>query len=219
MTWSYSQLSSFETCPLQHYEIKIAKNFQEQTHPTTAWGTRGHLALEERVRDGVPLPAEFAYLEGFAKGIIAMPGDTHCEHQIACTKDYRPTEFDSPDAWARGIIDVLKLRDTEAVVCDYKFGKIKPSAQLKLNALLLFCNFPMVQTVKTRFLWIAHRDKTEGVYHRKDMDWLWADFIQRAASLEQAKEEGIFNPRPSGLCKAHCPVSTCEFYKRGNRRY
>lgn len=224
MTWSYSQLNAYETCPVQFYELKIAQNFQETLHPTTAWGTRGHLALEERVRDGTPLPAEFAYLEGFASKICELPGVTMCEEKVACKRDYAPTAFDSTDAWSRGIIDVFNLRDTEAVVVDYKFGKVRPSSQLKLNALLIFANYPFVRTVKTRFLWLAHRQVTEGVYERKDMAELWSEFEARAAQLERAKEEGVFQPKPSGLCVPNgkgykgCVVTTCEYCGVGNKR-
>lgn len=215
--WSFSRLQAFETCPLRYYETKVAKNFQETTHPTTEWGTRGHLALEERVRDEKELPSEFAYLESFAAGIAAIPGATHCEHELACTRTYEPTEFDSPTAWSRGIIDVFKLRDADAVCLDYKFGKLKPSAQLKLNALLVFANYPQVEKVVTRFLWIALRDITEGVYYRKDAPALWQDFVGRAAALQEAYDVGVFNPKPSGLCKNYCPVKTCGYCGKGRR--
>ncbi len=225
MTWSFSRLKSYETCPLQFLEVKVLGHFQEQTHPTTAFGTRGHLALEERVRDGIPLPTEFSYLEGFAQGLIAIPGQTYCELELACTATRAPTGFEDSDAWARGIVDLFKFRDTEALVVDYKFGKVKPTTQLKLMALLVFANFPTVQKVDTRFLWIAHRDKTSGAYHRKDSEQLWEEFELASAQLEQAHADGVFHPKPSGLCRpnnkgyAGCPVTTCEFNGKGGRRY
>ena len=225
MTWSFSQLQGFETCPRQHYELKIAKNYQQIVHPTTAWGTRGHLALEERVRDGIELPSEFSYLERFAQGIIAIPGETYCEHEIACTKELAPTGFNSPDAWGRGIIDVLKVQGDKAVALDYKFGKVKPSAQLKLMALLVFVNFPEVQSVTSRFLWIQFRDKTVGELKRADAVRVWPEFFDRVAALEMAHEEGYWVEKPSGLCRpngrgyAGCPVVSCDFYQKGARRW
>jgi hypothetical protein len=171
------------------------------------------------VRDGKALPSEFSYLENFAQRLIEIPGATLCEHELACTQEKSPTSFDSPDAWARGIIDLFKFRDDHAVAIDYKFGKVRPTSQLKLMALLVFANYPTVQTCDTRFLWIAHREKTEAVFHRKDMDSLWVEFEEASAQLAKAHEDGVFQPKPSGLCKAHCVVSTCEFFGRGNRRY
>lgn len=218
MAWSFSQLSAYETCPRQFYETKIAGNFQQLVHPTTSWGTRGHLALEERVRDGKTLPSEFSYLEKFAQGIISIPGATHCEHELAVTKELTPCAFDSPDAWCRGIIDVLKLRDTDADALDYKFGKIKPTAQLKLMALLVFANYPAIEKVRSRFLWIQFRDKTKGEFLREDVDVMWQEFHDRSSQLMQAHEEGHWIEKPSGLCKAWCPVSTCDFYQKGTRR-
>lgn len=218
MAWSFSQLEAFNTCPLQFLEVKVLKNYQEVKHPTTIWGTRGHLALEERVRDGTPLPPEFSYLESFAQGISAIPGETHCEYEIACTSEYGPSSFDAPDAWGRGIIDVLKLQGTRAVALDYKFGKVKPSAQLKLMALFVFANFPEVETVISRFLWIQFRTKTPGEFHRADAERIWPEFRVRVDQLQQAHDAGVFVPKPSGLCKAHCPVTSCEFHGKGSRR-
>jgi hypothetical protein len=219
MAWSFSQLQGFETCPRQFFELKIARNYQQILHPTTAWGTRGHLALEERVRDGKELPSEFSYLEGFAQGVIAIPGETHCEYEIACTKELTPTAFDAPDAWCRGIIDLLKVNGDSAIALDYKFGKVKPSAQLKLMALLVFVNFPEVQRVQSRFLWIQFRDTTKGEFLREDAERIWPEFENRAAQLALAHEEGYWVEKPSGLCRAHCPCANCDFYQKGNKRW
>jgi hypothetical protein len=93
---------------------------------------------------------------------------------------------------------------------------------LGLMALLVFINYPDVQVVKTRFLWIQFREKTDGVFHRADADRLWEEFEVAAQQLEEAHESGIFMPKPSGLCKpngkgyAGCPVKTCEFCGRGS---
>ena len=222
--WSFSKLKAYQTCPRQYLEIKVLKHFQETVHPTTAWGTRGHEALEFRIRDGMPLPDEFAYLEPLAQTTIAIPGDTHCELELACTRDRSPTGFNDEDAWSRGIIDVFKFQDDKAVAVDWKFGKVKPTSQLKLNALLIFANYPTVQVVKTRFLWIAAREKTDGTYHRRDEDSLWEEFERDSDQLIKAHEEGLFPAKSSGLCKpngkgyAGCVVSTCEFWGKGGRR-
>jgi hypothetical protein len=224
MHWSFSRLKDYETCPLRYLEVKVLNNYQEEVHPTTSWGTKGHLALEERIRDGKALPSEFSYLESLAQGIGNIPGKVYCELELACTTTRAPTAFSADDAWARGIVDVFVFRDNEAIVVDYKFGKIKPTSQLKLMALLVFANFPTVKRVKTRFLWIAHGDKTDGEYFRSDVDALWKEFEMGAAQLQQAHELGIFKPKPSGLCAPSksgykgCIVKTCEYCGVGNKR-
>jgi len=218
MAWSFSQLEAFNTCPRQFYELKIAGNYQQILHPTTVWGTRGHLALEERVRDGTPLPSEFSYLERFAQRMIEIPGTTHCEYEIACKKDFTPAGFHDPDAWGRGIIDVLKLQGDTAIAMDYKFGKVKPTGQLKLMALFVFANFPEVNRVISRFLWIQFRTKTDGEFLREDAERIWPEFMARVDRLQDAHDSGYWVEKPSGLCKAHCPVKECDFYQKGSRR-
>jgi hypothetical protein len=223
--WSFSRLKSYLTCPTQYYELQVARNFQQTEHPTTVWGTRGHLALEHRVRDKTPLPSEFAYLESLAVGIESLPGTLLCEHELAVDKELNPCAFDSPLRWVRGIIDVLSIDGENAIAIDYKFGKVKPSSQLKLMALLVFAAYLEVQTVKSRFLWIQFREKTSAVYNRADEKKLWQEFIDDAAQMEEADALGIYPPKPSGLCRpngkgyAGCPVTTCEFYGKGSRRY
>lgn len=216
--WSFSRLKDYQTCPHRYLETKVLGNFQEAEHPTTAFGTRGHKALELRVRDKIELPSEFAYLEPFAEKLAAADGLLYCEHELACTREFAPVEFNDEARWVRGIIDVLILRDTEAVVVDYKFGKVKPTAQLKLMALLVFVNFPTVRKVRSRFLWLQYRQTTDGEYFREDAPSLWKEFQEGAGQMEEAHDIGVFMPKPSGLCRGWCPVSTCEFFGKGSRR-
>ena len=223
--WSFSRLKAYQTCALQYYELQIARNFQQSEHPTTAWGVRGHTALELRVRDKTPLPPEFSYLEALAVGIESLPGTLLCEHELAVDKELNSCAFDSPSRWVRGIIDVLSIDGENAIAIDYKFGKVKPTSQLKLMALLVFAAYPEVQTVKSRFLWIQFREKTNAVYHRADEKALWQEFIDDAGQMEQADDLGVYEPKPSGLCRpngkgyAGCPVTTCEYCGKGSRRY
>lgn len=222
--WSFSRLKDFQTCPLRYQEVKLLGNYSEPEHPTTAWGTRGHLALEHRVRDGHPLPSEFAYLEPMVLTLKKLPGMMLCEQELAVDRQLRPVPFDSPDRWVRGIIDVLVLQDREAIAIDYKFGKVKPSAQLKLMACLVMAHVPFVEFVRTKFMWIAHRETTDIVYHRNNYDLLWAEFIRDAGQMEAADSLGVYAPKPSGLCRPSdksgykgCVVTSCSYCGRGNK--
>ena len=38
---------------------------------------------------------------------------------------------------------------------------------------------------------------------------LWKPWLSKYAALEKAYETGVWNPRPSGLCRRHCPVVEC----------
>lgn len=217
--WSFSRLKEYQTCPNKYLETTVLGNFQEAEYPVAAYGTRGHLALEQRIRDKTSLPSEFSYLENFAERLATTDGILHCEHELACTRNFEPIGFNDDNRWARGIVDLLILRNTEAVAIDFKFGKVKPTAQLKLMALLVFANYPMVRQVRSRFLWLQFRKTTDGIYQRKEIPELWQEFIDDVRQMEEAHDLGIFLPKPSGLCKGWCPVNTCEFYNKGTRRY
>ena len=59
--WSYSRIKSFEQCPKKFYHLKVAKDYEEPETSAMGYGTAFHLAAEEFIRDGKPVPDEFSY--------------------------------------------------------------------------------------------------------------------------------------------------------------
>ena len=86
--WTYSQLEKFETCPKQFYHVRVLRDVKEPPTEHTVWGERVHTALEERVRDGKSLPEGMEHWEGIASKIAALPGEKHCEVQMAVDKAF-----------------------------------------------------------------------------------------------------------------------------------
>lgn len=229
--WSYSALGSFENCPRQHNEVKIAKNFAEVQGPEMLWGNRVHKALENRIKGvGGPLSAEMPY-EPIIQAIMKMAegGMIEAEQRGALTRNYQPTTFFGKDVWVRIITDFTIVKKNNAFVGDWKTGKPTPaSAQLKLCAASTFHHISYVDRVTTAFVWLkvlselmaagksveeAMNDPrviTSETYHRSDLPDIWQEFAPRVTRMERAIEQGNFPPRPSGLCRAHCPVTSCE---------
>lgn len=214
--WSYSGLTSFETCPKRYFHIKVAKDVVDTPGEAATWGTTVHQHLEDRLRDGTPLPPSIAEYEKLVAPIEAKPGRKLIEYEMAVDASLNPTEWTSPTAWCRGIVDVGVLSEDggKAVLLDWKTGKRKPdSDQLKLFAALVFAHIDTLSVVQTGFVWVKSGEFDKAVFKRADQSAIWNEFIPRVRRLELAYIKDNFPPRPSGLCRKHCPVpqSKCEF--------
>ena len=208
--WSHSTLTSFETCPRRHHLTKVIRVIKEPPTEATIWGNFVHKALEERVKDGTPLPDSIKGYAPIADMMISKPGTKLVEHKFALDSNFQPTEWDG--SWGRGIVDLGILQGDTAVMLDWKTGKRKTdSDQLKLMALMAMHTFPEVDTVLTGFVWLKDHKLDREMFTRKQIQDLWSDFLPRVNRLTRAFKEDKWPPKPSGLCKAWCPCTGCEF--------
>lgn len=203
--WSYSSLTAFETCARRYYLTKVSKEVVEPPTAATTWGTTVHTALENRI-NGTPLAEEFLQYEQYITPLEAV-GAPVAEREMALTKGFEPTGFHDDNAWCRGIIDVHVVAADKGVALDWKTGKVKnDSSQLKLFAAMMLHTYPELQQVKTGFVWLAHDKVTTDVFTRQHLGEIWQDFLPRVKRLEVAFEEDKWPAKPSGLCRAWCPV-------------
>lgn len=214
--WSYSGLTSFETCPKRYYHIKVAKDIKDSAGEAALWGQVVHKHLENRVRSGVPLPITVAGYEGLAAKIANLPGEKLVEQQLAVTAGLAPTTWEDPNAWCRGIIDVgvITYGGRQALLLDWKTGKRKPdNDQLMLFAGLAFSHYSALNAVQTGFVWLKDKKVDKQAFTREDVPRIWQHFLPRVERMKLAYTKANFPPKPSGLCKKYCPVSRhqCEF--------
>ena len=212
--WTYSQLDSFETCPRKFWHLKVARDIVEPPSPHAEWGTRVHTAFEDWIKNGSPLPEGMTQWQSLAEKLAKLPGEKLCEQKMALDKNFRPTDWKT--SWTRGVADLLVVHKDRAVVADYKTGKRKPTEQLDLYAAYTFAHYPQVKVVTTAFVWLKDRKIDKKEVTRGEVPIVWSGFLPRVRKLESAYERDSWPERPSGLCRAHCPVTTCKFNgKRG----
>lgn len=214
--WSFSSMNTYQTCPRQYYLTYVNKVIPYTETEATRWGTEVHLALEEYCRDGKPLDEKFLPFKPYADKIIALPGDKYYEQKMALDGGLRPVEFDSPEAWCRGIVDVLVVDGDKALVCDWKTGKVKPdSDQLKLFAGFVMQHYPAVETVKTVYAWVGHTKTTKETYTRDALPGIWTHFVTKANKLKASYDQDRWVPKTSGLCNGWCGAGKehCEFWR------
>lgn len=212
--WSFSSLTSFESCPKRYYHIKVAKDIVETQHEATLWGTTVHTHLENRVRDNTPLPASLADYELLVNTVTGRGGDVLVEKELAVSATFDPSPWTGGDAWCRGIVDLGVLTGKRGVLLDWKTGKRKPDLdQLKLFAALAFSHYPELEEVQTGFVWLKVGKVDKQTYRRDDVPMIWNQFIPRVKRRDDAYASATFPPRPSGLCNGWCPVphSKCKF--------
>lgn len=216
LSWAYTSLTAFETCPRQYHEMRVLKNYPDVMGEAARWGDTVHRMIANRLSKGVSLPEYLSGVEPLAVQLLSKPGEMLVEYKIAVTKDWQETSWRSNDAWCRGIIDVAVVNKANAAMVDWKTGKIKEDpTQLRLFSALLMAKYPQVQTSNTAFAWLKYGVLDRGVVLRAELDRVHQEFEVRVQRLEDAYAADNWPPRKSGLCKKHCAVLSCEYNGRG----
>lgn len=212
--WSFSKIKAFKQCPKQFYHEKVLREFPFKESAATLYGTHFHEAAECYIRDGAPLPGRFNYAKDTLDALAALPGEKLCEYEFGLTENLEPCGFKDDKVWWRGIADLVVLdKDTgTAKIIDYKTGgnaRYADKGQLELMALATFKHFPEVHTVKAGLLFVVAKAFIKDVYRKENEAELWQKWLTEYGTMEKAFKHDVWNPSPSGLCRAHCPVTQC----------
>lgn len=210
--WSFSRVKSFDTCPKQFYHTTVLKQFPYEETEAMRYGTEFHKAAEDFIRDGVPVPERFAFALPALEALARKPGEKLCEYKFGLTEQLEPCGFFDKGVWFRGIVDLIIMDGETAYIVDYKTGKSARYAekgQLELMALAMFRHFPQIKHIRAGLLFVVANDFVKDTYRKTGQKDLWRKWIAEYNKMETAFETGVWNPKPSGLCKRHCPVLEC----------
>lgn len=211
-TWSYSSLDLFNQCPQKYYRLRVKKDIKEPPTEHLSYGLDVHKAAEEYIRDGVPIPEKYKYLEPSLEMLRNYEGDKLCEYRMGLTRKLEPCDFLGKGVWWRGIADLIILQGDSAKIVDYKTGKSSKYAdtkQLEILSLAVFKHFPQVKRVKAGLLFVVANDFVKDEFHSEKMSVYWERWLTGTARLEKAFEVGVWNPRPNFTCSKWCPVKDC----------
>lgn len=214
LPWSYSSLTSFETCPKRHKLTRIDKTVSEPPSEAMTHGNAVHKALELHLNGEQTLPEKYAPYLPLVERIRQQPGKRLVEYKFGVTEGFKTTTFFAKDVWFRGVIDVGVVGNKTAFAGDWKTGKPKSDGdQMKLFAAATFAAFPYIEKVKTAYIWLAHDKIDAKDIHRDELPSIWQEFTPRVIRLVKAQENDKWPANPSGLCAKWCPVpkSMCEF--------
>lgn len=213
--WSFSRLKNFEQCPKKFWHTMIKKDVVEPINDTMSYGQEVHKALELRVKKGKRLPMHLTHLEPvaakFAKPSV-KPDEILTEQQLAIDADMQPCDWFSKDAWCRAIIDYLAIKGNNAVLVDYKTGRMYDDfTQLELTAALLMAYRDDIDTVQVLYWWTKEKKVTSSVVCREDLPDVWNKFLPRLKKYDEAFRHDEFRARQNYLCAKYCPVKACPY--------
>jgi len=215
-TWSFSSIKTFDQCPKKYYHTKVIKDYQEDFNTEAIlYGNEFHKAAEDYVGGAVDtLDPRFDYAKSALDKLKGMKGEKLCEQKLGLTHNLDACGFFDADVWFRGVVDLAILdRETGvARVIDYKTGKSAKYAdkgQLELMALAIFKHYPEIHTVKGGLLFVVCNAFIRETYEIKQESDLWQKWLAEYGKLEKSYENDVWNPRPTGLCRAHCIITEC----------
>lgn len=212
--WSFSKAKAFEQCPKQFYHEKILKQYPVEETDAMRYGTEFHKACEDYIKSEAPLPKKFDFIQQTLDALNEKRGVKMCEQKLGLTADLEPCGFFDKRVWFRGIADlvIIDVLTGVAWVIDYKTGKSLKYAdkgQLELMALIVFKHYPQITRVKAGLLFVIAKGLVKEEYEIDSESNLWEKWLGIYGRMEKAFESDVWNPRPSGLCKRHCPVLEC----------
>jgi PD-(D/E)XK nuclease superfamily len=220
-TWSYSRLKNFETCALKSHECDDLKHFKDESKEML-WGNEVHAAIASGAT-GQPVAETLQVYGNIGRRLrnlaAVAKGNLLIEQKYALTRELTPTPYfdvskSDPKVWYRGIADAVLVMPPKARAWDHKTGKIfEDGVQLFLMAACVMAFHSDVDEVETRFIWL--KNGVQGnpfVYKRSQLREYWAPVLDRVKRMEDAYLSGTYSPNPSGICRRHCPVTTCQFH-------
>jgi CRISPR/Cas system-associated exonuclease Cas4 (RecB family) len=212
MNWSHSSLEMHSKCAYQYFRMKVLGDVVSPPAPYFEHGNRVHKAFEDYMLHGTALPADLAQYNGLMRQLKMRPNIV-VEASLGMTFELTPTDFNAADVWGRGRIDFMSIDGSFASVVDYKTGKYDPRngsayAQAKVNAVLIFVNYPSINHIKGEWAYVEHKATKQFIFDRSRLDALAQPLRDQAIEIEESTQNGTWTPSPSGLC-AWCPVLDC----------
>ena len=209
--FSYSRLNSYEDCPKKYHAVSVAKSVKEPETEHTTFGTEVHLAFAEYFKKGKPLPLHMQQYTKFLAAIKAYPGVFITEQKLAINAAYEATGWFDDDVYCRIISDLTILNGPNAIMWDWKTGKIKDDfTQLKLAGAVMFLLVPELQKIVLAYLWTKNKKITKQVMTRDEMPGVWNALLPRIQRYQDAHVSLEFPPKPGYLCR-YCPLKGCPY--------
>jgi CRISPR/Cas system-associated exonuclease Cas4 (RecB family) len=216
--WSYSSLKTFQQCPKKYYHLKVAKDVKDDGSEATIYGKELHKVAEDYVRDNVPIPERFKFIQKTVDALKNIPGEKHTEIELGVTNTggkLSACGFYDKDAWYRGIADLLIINGDEGYLVDYKSSKNAKYADLKqldLLAAAVFIHFPDIKSLKSALIFVVSNEFVNKEHSSQHKLAYFEHVRFDLERLEVAMKTGVWNAVSSPLC-GWCPVKTCQNYR------
>ena len=209
MVISYSFVNDYTNCPRKAYHKYVIRDMPKEDSTALRHGNVVHRMLEDAINDQKPIPSEYPY-ERFIRALQGLHAPLKAEVKVAATSDGVACDYYAKEVAFRGKVDVLISTANEAVLVDWKTGKIREDPlELEIQASLVGINLPSVGKLSGYYVWLA-----EGKVGRKhSFDSPKKTFDRLTKIREEAMNRTEWEPKPNPLC-GWCALKTCEFNRR-----
>ena len=207
--WSYSRLTTWETCPLKA-RFKFVDKIKTPGSPAANRGLELHKQSAEYLTNP---EMEFPIALHNVRSVLdkLRTPTVKAELQIAVTKEWTPTAWFAPDVYCRVIYDVLDVSGGEAYVGDLKSGKIREEEhedQLSLYAAAVLSTEQGVEEVTAAVFYSDHPLKKDvnplsKTYKISELKGLRKSWDDRAGKM---LADDIFAPKANPTCR-YCDYS------------
>lgn len=211
ISWSFSRLNDFKTCPYKYFMVHVQKAIGD-ANENNVRGEDYHKEFELYVARGKPLPAALSVYKPVLDKLKAKPGQMGTEVSLTLDANYQPCAYnDWNNAWVRAKADWTLINGNRGWLIDYKFGKHKKDPeQNALGAALLMHHHPQIQSVTTNYWFVLHNRWEPDHWRREDIPTIWNMFLPHVNKLAASKVNNDW-PKIQGPLCGWCPVKTCAF--------
>lgn len=221
---SWSRLSTYRQCPYKFKSQYIDKDYPDDSdNPHFVRGKRIHKQLEDYVlcktsdKVGLVPPNLSAEAQNAVKmidNVIENYDMVVPERQLATNQDWNKCDwFAKPTVVKyRCIIDAMAIRGTEALVLDYKTGKVRPYdedfGQLHISAAMVMSIVPTINKITSAYLFVDHKQTIKIDVTRDELPQLVEQFDKEHAQVNADKEFAATKNKYCHWCdiKDRCPA-------------
>ena len=211
MSFSFSSLSAYNTCPFS-YKLAYIDKIKPVRSAALVKGSNVHSILE-KFPDFIA-SKEFKFNENlivsnflnseignYFKDVL-LNKKTVREFKFGLTKNFENDTF--KDSFFHGIIDLIFFENDELNLCDYKTGKFKENQDFSqlLTYSLFFKNY---DKIKINYLYVEHNKVNSKVVTKEDIEKT-QDFIIKTTDI--ILQDKTFKRN----CGKHC--AWCQFSEK-----
>lgn len=214
---SWSRLSDYQQCARKFFLKYVQKSFPQEDMSKSVHlvkGSNQHKQLEDYLmaRKGMKeMPPGFdgavTQTLPLLDGLLTAFKEAYPEAQVAAKVDWTPEEWFGPEAAWRAIWDATFLNPKEALIVDWKSGKVyeygATYGQLHLSAVIALNRFPHLDYVDVMYAYIEHKKTEKFRVHRDQLPQVQKHF---ESEYDKVQVETQWQPEPNEFCK-WCPAT------------
>jgi hypothetical protein len=77
---------------------------------------------------------------------------------------------------------------------------------------MIMIHYPEIKVIKGMLLFVVADDVVKAEFTREQLPTILSKWAGEASMIEAAVDNGVWNPKSSGLCR-FCPVTSCENHR------